>query len=328
LFRSTNFRQLATFFMSPTAALASPVFRFYVAIAAGVLIVAGVVLATLRFGLRKNVSHAWASYRGWLIMVPLIVGVIFLGRVASIVFFTVIAIFAFKEFARATGLYRDWWMTGAVYLATIAVGVSCLVNDPFEKSPGWYNFFMALPVFAIAGILLVPILRNRVEGQLQAIALSIVGFVYFAWMFGHLTFLTNSTAAYAYVLYLLFAVEINDVAAFVFGKLFGRRQLRSQISPKKTWAGALGATAVSLAFPWVVHFTFPQFVARDLILAGLIVGIGGQLGDLAISVIKRDLNIKDMGAAIPGHGGILDRIDSLIYVAPLFLHMVHYYHGL
>jgi phosphatidate cytidylyltransferase len=64
------------------------------------------------------------------------------------------------------------------------------------------------------------------------------------------------------------------------------------------------------------------------LLTGLIVGIGGQLGDLSISVIKRDLDIKDMGATIPGHGGILDRIDSLIFTAPMFLHMVNYFYGL
>jgi phosphatidate cytidylyltransferase len=188
--------------------------------------------------------------------------------------------------------------------------------------------FMALPVYVIAAILVIPILRNQFQGQLQLLALSIVGFVYFGWMFGHLVFLANARHAYSYVLYLLFAVELSDVAAFTFGKLFGRYPLRSKISPKKTWAGSLGALAVSLGLPWALHWTFPHFDAVDCILAGMIVGIGGQLGDLAISVIKRDLGIKDMGATIPGHGGILDRIDSLIYVAPLFFHLVRYGHDL
>jgi len=262
------------------------------------------------------------------VMVPLILGVIFLGRIASIVFFTTVGIFGFKEFARATGLYRDWYMTGAVYLAIIVTGCTSLPTDARQGVPGWYGMFMAWPVFATSGILLIPILRNRVQGQLQAIALSVVGFIYFGWMFGHLAFLANAKYAYAYLLFVLFAVELNDVAAFTFGKLFGRHPLRSNISPKKTWEGALGALAVSLALPWLLYFTFPHLEPRDLILIGLIVGIGGQLGDLAISVIKRDLGIKDMGAAIPGHGGILDRIDSLIYVAPLFLHTVRYFHDL
>jgi phosphatidate cytidylyltransferase len=159
-------------------------------------------------------------------------------------------------------------------------------------------------------------------------SLAIVGFIYIGWMFGHLAFLANATNAYGYLLYLLVATEVNDVAAFTFGKLFGRHPFRSNISPKKTWEGALGALSVSLILPWLLRFSFPHFGATELILTGLIVGIGGQLGDLAISVIKRDIGIKDMGATIPGHGGILDRIDSLIYVAPLFFHMAGYFHPL
>jgi phosphatidate cytidylyltransferase len=145
-------------------------------------------------------------------------------------------------------------------------------------------------------------------------------------MFSHFPFLANSDRPYAYLLYLVFAVELNDVAAFTFGKLFGRHKFRSNISPNKTWEGALGALAVSMALPWLLRGTFPHFGPLQLILTGIIVGVGGQLGDLSISVIKRDIGIKDMGALIPGHGGILDRIDSLIYTAPLFLHMVDYFY--
>jgi phosphatidate cytidylyltransferase len=306
--------------MSPSTALESQVFLFYLAIAAGLLVIAGGVLALLN-GLNKDVAHAWRSYLGWLVMIPVMLGAVFLGREAAITFFTVIAIFGFKEFARATGLYADWWMTVSVYLGILAVGLACLVTDPRLERPGWYGLF-------IAWIVVVPILRNRVQGQLQALALAIVGFAYFGWMLGHLPYLANAQHAYSYVLYLLLAVELNDVAAYVTGKLLGRHPLRSNISPKKTWEGALGALAVSLALPWALWWTFPHFTPLDLVVIGLIVGIGGQLGDLAISVIKRDLGIKDMGAVIPGHGGILDRVDSIIYVAPLFFHYTRFWYDL
>jgi phosphatidate cytidylyltransferase len=159
-------------------------------------------------------------------------------------------------------------------------------------------------------------------------SLAIVAFIYVGWMFGHLGFLANATNAYGYLCFVIFATEVNDIAAFTFGRLFGRHPLRSEISPKKTREGALGALTVSMILPWLLRFSFPEFGPAQLILAGLIIGVGGQLGDLSISVIKRDIGTKDMGVSIPGHGGILDRIDSLIYVAPLFMHMTGYYHGL
>lgn len=312
--------------MTPRAALESEVFRFYTAVALAILVVAGILLCVLKWARRRDVSHAWRSYRGWLVMVPLLLLCVFLGRVATITALTILAIFSFKEYARATGLYADWVMTGAAYLGIAFVGIVCLVPDPSDGKPGWYGLFMAAPVFVIAGILMIPIARNRAEGQLQALALAILGFLYLGWMFGHLSFLANSRYAYSYLLYLFLAVELNDVAAYTFGKLFGRHKMRSNISPNKTWEGALGALGVSLVLPWLLRFTFPHLGALECLLAGLIVGIGGQLGDLTISVIKRDVGVKDMGALIPGHGGILDRVDSLIYVAPLFFHMVRYFH--
>ena len=121
-------------------------------------------------------------------------------------------------------------------------------------------------------------------------------------------------------------VELNDIMAFAFGKFFGKRKLSPNISPNKTWGGAIGAVGVALAMPWLLRFSFPHFDWYELIIIGLVVGIGGQIGDLTISFIKRDIGVKDMGAVIPGHGGILDRIDSLIFVAPLFFHMVRWFH--
>jgi len=312
--------------MSPATAIDSPVFRAYVVIVAGVLVAAGVILGALRLA-GKDTDSMLATYKGWLVMAPLVIGVIFLGRAATIVGVTLLALFGFREFARATGLYRDWWQSGVVYAAIAALGGIAFATDPRLDIPGWYGLYMAFPVYVVGALMLVPILRNRAKGELQAVSLSILGFVYFGWMFLHLAWFANTPYAYGYLLYIVFAVELNDVAAFTCGKLFGHRKLRSEISPNKTVGGAVGAVVVSLAAAFALSFSFPHFPAWQVLLAGLIVGIGGQLGDLAISYIKRDIGIKDMGRLIRGHGGILDRIDSMIFVAPLFFHMTRWFHG-
>jgi phosphatidate cytidylyltransferase len=312
--------------LNPSAAWHSDVFRDYLWLIAGLLAGAGIVLALVRRVLKKDVHGVWRIWRSWLVMAPLALGCVFAGRGAVIVGTTVVAMVGFKEFARATGLYRDWWMSGTVYVELFALCIVSLMPQPRTGAPGWYGLFMTLPAYGFALLLLIPIVRNRTQGQLQAMSLAMVGFLYLGWMFGHLGFLANSDHAYGYLLYVIFATELNDVAAFTCGKLFGYHRFRSNISPNKTWEGALGALSVSLVLPWVLRFSFPHFGIAQLILTGLIVGIGGQLGDLSISVIKRDIGIKDMGATIPGHGGVLDRIDSLIYVVPLFLHMVDYYY--
>ena len=312
--------------MTPSAALASDIFLTYVELAVVALGGAGVLLLLITHVLKRQIGGVWRTYIGWLFMLPIVLAVVFAGREATIAGITLLALFGFKEFARATGLYRDWWMTGAVYVGIMTVAASSLVDDPLLNRPGWYGLFMTLPVYAVSLILMVPILRNRAKGQLQVSALAILGFIYLGWMFSHVGFLANSPHAYGYLLFLVLAVAGTDVAAFTGGKLFGCRRLRSEISPNKTWAGTLCALAVALALPWLLRFSFPHFGGLQLVLTGVIVGFGAQLGDLTISMIKRDVGVKDMGALIPGHGGLLDRIDSLIFVGPLFFHMVRWFY--
>lgn len=314
--------------MNPQTAIHDPIFQFYTALIGGTFALAGLTLLALTYLARKDMSSVWRIYRGWLIIIPVAIGAVFLGRIPTILLFSLVALFGFKEFARATGLYNDWWMTGVVYLAIIGIAALAIFPDPFNGRAGWFGMFRTVPVYAVTAILIVPILRDRVQGQLQTISLALLGFLYMGWMLSHLAFFANSNHPYAYLLYLMLAVELNDVAAYICGRLFGRSKFRPNISPNKTWAGAIGALAFSMTLPWILGFTFPHFGPIQKILTGIIVGVGGQLGDLSISIIKRDLGIKDMGAVLPGHGGLLDRVDSLIYTAPLFFHMINWFYGI
>ena len=126
------------------------------------------------------------------------------------------------------------------------------------------------------------------------------------------------------LLLLVLLTELNDIAQYVWGKSFGRRKVSPSVSPGKTWAGLIGGVATtvlvaSLLGPWLTIMDCPR-----AILAGIIIGVSGFFGDLSISAIKRDLNVKDSGSLLPGHGGILDRIDSLTYTAPLFFHYTYF----
>src|SRR4030095_14788095 len=135
--------------MSPSEALASPIVRSYALLLLVFLVGAGLALAVVQFGLKKSAAKVWVIYRSWLVMAPLTLGVIVAGRGATIAFFTVAAVLGFKELARATGLYHDWWLTGSVYAAIAATGVTTWVADPNfadGSRPGRSGCFTCLPV--------------------------------------------------------------------------------------------------------------------------------------------------------------------------------------
>lgn len=302
--------------MSPSAALHDPIFRAYIVVVVGVLLTTGVVLALLHFLFRIKLGSVWKTYRSWLWMAPLAALFVFGGRIPFICGVTALGVLGAMEFLSVSGLTVDRWLSSVVYAGIILVGVVNLFGRDLRL------IFALVPAL----ILVVPILRNRFQGELRNVSLGILAFVLLGWMWGHLGLLANSPQPYGYLCFVIFATETTDVAAFTFGKMCGRHPLRSEISPGKTWEGALGGLAVALALPWLLRFSFPFFGTGQLILTGLIVGIGSSLGDLSLSVIKRDLGTKDWGAVLPGHGGVLDRIDSLIFVVPLFLQMTEYYY--
>jgi phosphatidate cytidylyltransferase len=126
------------------------------------------------------------------------------------------------------------------------------------------------------------------------------------------------------ILFLLFTTQFNDVCQYIWGKTFGKHKILPKVSPNKTWEGFLGALlTITICSGYIAPLLTPLTFGCGLI-AGVVISISGFFGDVVISSVKRDLQIKDCGNLIPGHGGILDRMDSLIYTAPLFFHLIYY----
>ncbi len=198
-------------------------------------------------------------------------------------------------------------------LACIAA-VNSIVNLPLE--------------LALALALLLPfsyqILRDRVDVASLSVESTVLGTVYIGWAFGyHLILLRNiAGAGRGLVFFLLIIVWLGDTAAYLFGKRFGRHKLRPTISPGKTVEG----TIAGIVFGTLGGLGVWSFFLQDILslshtlILGVLLGIVGQLSDLSESVIKRSAEVKDSGHLIPGHGGLLDRCDSLIFSALVLYH--------
>jgi len=196
-------------------------------------------------------------------------------------------------------------------------------------------------VIALAALLLLtPIVialvpsktgANEKLSYIQCIALGILAFMLFGVCCGHLAYFANDKDFRPILLWLIAAVELNDIFAYITGKSLGRRKLVPQTSPNKTIAGGIGALLLTTAFAAILgHYVFQNSRVDQplhLILLGLIVSAAGQFGDLTLSSVKRDLGIKDWANTFPGHGGLLDRFNSLLFAAPAAFHYIGYLRG-
>jgi phosphatidate cytidylyltransferase len=127
------------------------------------------------------------------------------------------------------------------------------------------------------------------------------------------------------VLFLVFVVEMSDVLQYIWGKTFGSHKIIPTVSPNKTWEGFIGGVVSAMLLSLVIRFLTPFAIGETLIVSFLIT-VAGFFGGAVMSAVKRDFGVKDFGNVIPGHGGMLDRVDSLCYAAPLFFHYVRYFY--
>ena len=175
--------------------------------------------------------------------------------------------------------------------------------------------------------LLVTSLDSRAAGptRWQRVAVTLLGVCYVNWLLGHVLWLRALPEGLHWILLLVWITWVGETAAYVVGTLLGRHKLAPVISPGKTVEGALAQFVASvLAALTAGGWLFPGLALRDALVVGVLLGVLGQVGDLAESALKRSVGTKDTGQVIPGHGGILDRIDGLLFNAPALFYYVTY----
>ena len=162
---------------------------------------------------------------------------------------------------------------------------------------------------------------GHIEQLAQDLAVNILGLLYLPFLLGHFIWLRYLPQGELWVLWLLLVIIAGDTGAFYVGKALGKRKLYPLVSPGKTWAGAVGGVTLSLAVGLAAgKYLFPEVNLRALGWLALVLAVMGLLGDLFESMLKRQAQVKDASHLLPGHGGMLDRLDSLLFAAPAVLY--------
>ena len=167
---------------------------------------------------------------------------------------------------------------------------------------------------------------RSIETAAHEVAFALLAFLYIPFLLMHLVLLRQTDFGVQWLFVIMLIVMTNDSAAYYTGSAFGKNRLYPLVSPKKSVEGAIGGLVGSLGGTMLAKFTFfPQLSFLDAVVTALVIGMVGQAGDLFESLLKRSFGVKDSGSLIPGHGGVLDRLDSILFAAPITYYYVLFF---
>ncbi len=293
------------------------------AVMVGLLVLAQLVVATLAWRKPSYDFHEIrVRIRSWWFILLSLEGFLFLGKLAALFYFASISFFALREYlSRVPTRMSDRKVLLWVFLAI-----------PFQFFLIYREWLMLslcfIPIYSLSVVAVRLLLTGHPRGFVTALStfqLGLMGAVYSVANIAYLTLLRGPehyTVTVGPVLFLICVTQLNDVFQFISGKTLGKTKIMPLISPKKTVEGFMGGVILSslLAFtiaPWLTPFN-----RLEGLVAGSCLAVFGFFGDVLMSAIKRDLGIKDFSQIIPGHGGVLDRMDSLVISAPLFFQLL------
>jgi len=246
------------------------------------------------------------------------------GRVGAVWLFGLVSFLAFKEYISLIPTRRA--DRRVLFWAYLAIPVQY-----YWVAGGWYGMFIIfIPVFVTLLLPMRMVLLGATDGFIRATGTIVWGLMTTVFGLSHAAFLLALPAAVApaggagLLLFLVLLTQVNDIAQYIWGKSLGTAKVLPSVSPGKTWAGLVGGVATTTTLAMLLGPWLTPLAGWPLVAAGLLIGVFGFIGDVTVSAVKRDLGIKDTGRLLPGHGGMLDRVDSLTYTAPLFFHYLYF----
>jgi phosphatidate cytidylyltransferase len=277
---------------------------------------------------KRDSNELVARTRSWWVMAAIfMIAVVSGNRHFSVMFFCFLSLWATKEYLSVVDI-PIWHRPVLIWSYVI------IVMQYYWIAIDWYGMFLVfIPIFGFRFISTRVMLTNEPDYFLGSSAKILWGLLAFGLGLSHLGYLINIPGYHglridgrSLLLFLVVTTEFNDVAQYFWGKLFGKHKILPVISPKKTWEGFIGGVVTAIAVCFLFKFLTPFKAVYEIVFVSLAISISGFFGDVVMSAVKRDMSVKDFGTAIPGHGGILDRLDSISFTAPIFFHIIRYWY--
>ncbi|WP_417493895.1 phosphatidate cytidylyltransferase [Maricaulis sp.] len=261
--------------------------------------------------------------RSWWLICGVIGGALLAGWQAFTIVFAFVSFVALREFLTLAPTRREDRLVVLVVYASVLISYWAIWIDNYAY------FLVIVPIYVFVATAVMMTLLGRTDGFLATIGVMHWGVIVCVYNLGHVAFLMRTPAAEVpqagaagLVFFLIFITQFNDVAQYVWGKAFGRHKIIPTVSPNKTWEGAIGGFATTAIVFIVLAPFFTPLAFWPSVLIGTVLPVLGFFGDITMSAIKRDLGVKDTSLFLPGHGGVLDRLDSLMFTAPWYFHML------
>lgn len=271
-----------------------------------------------------NLKELKARTKSWWVMALIFIAATIFNAKISYVAIAFLSFVAFREMYSVLGFRQS--DRRAIFLAFISIPIQY-----YLAYIGWYGaYIIFIPVVMFMLLPLQLVLKGDTVGIVKSMAtlqwilmLTVFGISHMAYLLSLPELKGFNAGGRGLLLFLVFLTEINDVMQFTWGKLLGKHKIIPKVSPNKTWEGFIGGMICTTIIGYFLKFLTP-LTTYQVLFVSFMIAFSGFVGDIVISSIKRDIGVKDTGTTIPGHGGILDRIDSLSYTAPTFFHLVYY----
>ncbi len=301
--------------MTPTSLFEQKLYYETSGLVLGMITFLGVVLYFLRYK-SPHFKAGWASVKSWFFLAPFILFMLGLPSPWPLIFLTFLSIFSIKTFYKMTGMYHRLWFVWTAYISTALLAV--VIYKGFDEI---FNLF---PMIYLGFICWIPLICNSYRQMIQYIALSLMAFIFFGWSFLHMGKILMLNSGPYLVLYLYLLTEVSENLSLSSSRFLGKIKLFNTISPRITLEGMICSVSSTLLLAWGMRHLLPDRSEKYWIVSGLAAALFGRFGDLFLSVIRRDLGIRDTGIFIMGRGDLLARLEKLIFVGPIYYHLYIY----